>query len=357
MKFEAMAKHGSREVLATLHAETIATRNLPANFNQDHLALFKHELERTLPQIRLHRFRDVRVSSDGLLFAGLKILPESFAFPHHLQQWRRRSVFKFLLKNYFSRQLRRVDGEVLWITDYWSREYFHWIADALSRLFAVRDRLSELILMLPSGYADLDYVKSSLKAFAVKHVDFIKPHETLHCRNLLMPTHAAPSGHYNPHVIRGVREVLLSAYGDSNKQPERIYISRNRATKRRIVNEDEVEEILQKFGFETIRAEELSFEQQVQRFSRAQYIVSNHGAGLTNMLFMREGGSVLELRHHLDHINNCYFTLSSALNLRYFYQTCKPSSADSDPHTADLVVDPKALEVNLDLLGGGNPWI
>jgi capsular polysaccharide biosynthesis protein len=291
----------------------------------------------------------VRVSSDGLLFAGFKILPESFAFPHHLQQWKLRSVLKFLFTNYFSRRLRRVNNEVLWITDYWSREYFHWIADALSRLFVVRDRLNDLILTLPSGYQDLDYVNSSLRAFGVKHVGYIKPDEALHCRSLLLPTHAAPSGHYNAKVIQGVRDVLLSAYGeaDDRGENERIYISRHRAVKRRIVNEDEVGNILQSFGFQTIHAEELSFEQQVKTFSRARFIVSNHGAGLTNMLFMRKDGSVLELRHHLDQINNCYFTLASALNLNYFYQTCEPSSVDPNPHSADLIVDPHALETNL----------
>jgi hypothetical protein len=347
-----MAKHAP-EVVTTLYDETVATRNLPVNFNQDHLPLFKHEFERTIPQIRLLKFRDVRVSSDGLLFGGLRILPESFAFPHHLKAWKRRSVIKFLLTNYFSRRLRRVEGDVLWITDYWSREYFHWIADALSRLFVVRDRLKDLILTLPAGYEDLDYVRSSLKAFAVKRIDFIKPDEALHCRSLLMPTPAAPSGHYNAEVIRGVRNVLLSAYGDSSYEGERLYISRHGATKRRIVNEDEVVNILQQFGFQTIHAEELSFEQQVQTLSRAQYLVSNHGAGLTNMLFMKRDGSVLELRHTSDHINNCYFTLASALNLNYFYQTCEPLAADADPHTADLIVDPKALETNLDSLISG----
>ncbi|HEU4509343.1 MAG TPA: glycosyltransferase family 61 protein [Pyrinomonadaceae bacterium] len=339
-----MAKH---EVVTTLYAETVATRNLPVNFDQDHLSLFKHELERKLPQIRLLKFRDVRVSAEGLLFSGLKILPESFAFPNHLDQWKRRSIVKFLFTNYLSRRPRRVEDDVLWITDYWSREYFHWIADALSRLFVVRDRLNDLVLILPSGYEHLDYVRSSLKAFDVKHVEFIKREETLHCRSLLLPTHAAPSGHYNADVIHGVRDVLLSAYGDSSDRGERIYISRHDATKRRIANEDEVESILHQFGFETIRAEDLSFVRQVQTFSRARYIVSNHGAGLTNMLFMKGGGSVLELRHRLDHINNCYFTLSSALNLNYFYQTCEPSSADTDPHTAHLIVDPRTLESNL----------
>jgi len=88
----------------------------------------------------------------------------------------------------------------------------------------------------------------------------------------------------------------------------------------------------------------------VEISSQARYLVSNHGAGMTNMLFMPEGSNVLELRHREDCINNCYFTLSSALNLNYFYQTC-PSGGDAqDPHAADLLVDANALRANLTLM-------
>jgi hypothetical protein len=65
---------------------------------------------------------------------------------------------------------------------------------------------------------------------------------------------------------------------------------------------------------------------------------------------MRDGGSVLELRHQTDNINNCFFTLASALDLNYFYQTCAPQNVKADPHEADLLIDPKELEGNLRLL-------
>jgi capsular polysaccharide biosynthesis protein len=334
------------EVVTTICAESVSKRKLPVNLNHDDLALFNHELERTIPHVQLLKFHDVRVSADGLLFNGARILPESFAFPDHLEQWKLRSVFKFLVTNYFLRRRRQIDGEVLWITDYWSNAYFHWMTDALTRLFVVRDRLDDLMLMLPAGFENFEFVKSSLKAFEVKRVEFIQAAEVLHCRNLLMPTHTAPSGHYNEELIRGVRSVLLSAYGETT-QDERIYVSRQRASKRKIVNEDVVSVVLRKFGFQIVCAEELSFEQQVRMFSRARYVVSNHGAGLTNILFMKEGGSVLELRHHSDRINNCYFTLSSALNLNYFYQTCQTTNDARDPHTADLLVDLEELEKTL----------
>lgn len=335
--------------MKTIYPETIAKRKLPVNFNEADLPLFDHELQRAIPQSTLLNFKDIRVSPEGLLFKGTKILPESFAFPEHLQELKLRSVVKFMVKNHVLRRGRRVENEVLWITDYWSKGYFHWLADALTRLYVVRDRINAVPLLLPAGYERLDYVKSSLEAFGVKHVDFIGPGEVLECRSLLMPSHTAPSGHYNEEIIRGVREVLLSAYGESD-QGEKIYISRCHAAKRRIVNEDEVIRVLSGFGFQTIYAENLSFAQQVQICSRARCIVSNHGAGLTNMLFTPEAGSVLELRHREDRINNCYFTLSSALNLKYFYQTCRPANDGPDPHMADLFVDLKELEKNLQQL-------
>ena len=336
------------ELVTAVSTETVAERKLPVNFNQDHLALFDHELQRAIPQSRLLKFKNIRISSGGLLFNGLGILPESFAFPHHLKEWKLRSFGKFFATNYLLRRRRRVDAEVLWITDYWSKGYFHWLSDALTRLFVVRDRLHELALMLPAEFEELEFVKPSLEAFSVKEFNFIRPDEVLECRSLLMPTHTAPSGHFNGEVIRGVRAVLLAAYGDlGHQRDERIYISRRRAAKRRIVNEDEILGILQRFGFETIYAEELSFEQQVRLCSRARYLVSNHGAGLTNMLFMKDRGSVLELRHQTDRISNCYFTMSSALDINYFYQTCPPVNTSLDPHTADLVVGPEELDKNL----------
>ena len=93
-----------------------------------------------------------------------------------------------------------------------------------------------------------------------------------------MPSHTTPSGHFNEEAIRGVRHVLLSAYGDANGKDERLYIRRRNAGRRKIINEDEVTSILVRFGFEKIHAEDLSFEQQVRTCSRARYIVSNHGA-------------------------------------------------------------------------------
>jgi hypothetical protein len=334
-----------------LFPQTISKRELPANFAQSDLKIFSHELEKAIPETSLLELRDVRVSAEGILFRQNKILSESFAFAENREKWKRRSVLKFFVSNYALRHTRTIERDVLWITDEWSGGYFHWLTDALSRLFVMRDRLDDFVLLLPWNLQSLDFVNESLKAFGVEAVEFIGRDEVLKCKRLFLPTHTAPSGHYNEQIIRGVREVLLETYGDDSAD-DRVYISRSLARKRRIRNEPEVSAVLEEFGFQTIRAEEHSFEQQVKISSRARYLVSNHGAGLTNMLFLREDSRVLELRHYADCINNCYFTLASALDLGYFYQTCDSADPLGDPHTADLIVEPQLLRTNLNLMLG-----
>lgn len=339
---------------AVLSPEIVSRRKLPVNFEQNDLELFRQELERVIPATKLLELRDVRVSSDGLLFKGGKILPESFAFPHLLAQWKKRSVLKFFVENYLFKHQRRRETPAFWIASNWSVGYFHWLADALTRLFIVKDRIGDLTLLLPYQYKTLQFVQPSLEPFGIRNLEFLDRNEVLVCERLLMPTHTAPSGHYNERIIRGVSELLVGFYNSFGDSPPagRVYVSRGRAGKRRIINEQEVIDLLQEFQFSVVHTEDYSFEQQLKIASGARYLVSNHGAGLTNMLFMRQGSNVLELRHHADRINNCYFTMASALDLNYFYQSCEPETPGENAHTANLLVNVQRLRENLRLMLG-----
>src|SRR5687768_18385343 len=113
-----------REALTTIYPETIARRNLPVNFNPEHLQLFEGEVERVIAESRFLKFSDVLASPEGVLFKGTRILPESFAFPYHLEEWRLRSVCKVLAMNYVFRRRGKVEREVLWVTDDGSAGHF-----------------------------------------------------------------------------------------------------------------------------------------------------------------------------------------------------------------------------------------
>lgn len=339
---------------AILREGKLSRRKAPVNLRREDAGLFSHEMERAIPATRLLELRGVWASADGFLFKGGRILPESFAFPANREQWKTRSVVKFLAESYLLRRRRRFGRPAAWVVDDWSDGYFHWLADALTRLYAIRERIGELALLLPHRYARLEFVRSSLAAFGVREVEYVREGEVLLCETLYVPTQTAPSGNYNEELIKGVRGVLVGAYGGAGVGGgERIYISRGKAPKRRIANEGAVVDVLTDFGFRVVNAEDHSFAEQVRIASAARCLVSNHGAGLTNMLFMHPGASVLELRHRTDRINNCYFTLASALGLDFFYQPCEPEHPGEDAHTSNLVVDVRALRENLGLMLGG----
>jgi hypothetical protein len=343
------AASGRQELL---RAERVVRRPLPLNVRDDEIGLFSGELERVIPPATLQELREVRISADGLLFKGLRLLPDSFAFPTLKDDLPVRARAKLLAINFALRRHRTFEKRAVWITDTWSVGYFHWLTDALSRLYMIRERAAESVLILPQPFRSLEYAHASLEAFNLSAIEFIGRDEVLLCRRLLLPGHAAYSGHFDEEVIRGVRTLLIGRFGTPPPPPgaARIYVSRALARKRRIANEAAVIDALRAREFRIVYSERLTLRDQVRLCSWADVLVSNHGAGLTNMLFMPDGAKVLELRHHGDAVGNCYFTLAAALGLHYFFQGCVPVDPIANPHQADLLVDVDRLNSNLDLM-------
>jgi len=332
----------------TLCPESSAVRKLPMNYDQADRGLFEHELTRTIPATVLLNLHDVKVNPDGILSRGAQALPESFVSQHFLNAWMRsRAGLKFLVRNCLFRHHSVLDQDVIWFTDNWSKAYFHWMTDALPRLLAIQGELANATILLPGSYQQEEYIRSSLAPFAVQ-TRWVN--EVLLCRHVIMPSPTAPTGNYNEDLVRGLRSLYHDLYQNThyNRTAEKIYISRGKAQRRKITNEEEVIAVMKEFGFETIYFEDHSFEQQAKIAMNARYMVSNHGAGLTNMLFMRSGSSVCELRKKGDALNNCYFALASALKLKYFYQICDSDSPHEDAHMANLIVDGQLLRRNID---------
>ena len=337
-----------------LHDGCVSKRTLPRNFRPADAALFGHELEKTIAPMRLIELTNVTANAEGLLFKAGRVLPASFAVLENFEHFRRRtrSQLSFLVRNYLLRRRRRLAGRFLWITDNWSGGYFHWLADTLPRLFVVKDLATTVVLLIPSQYHDLEFVRASLRLFDIAGIDYVQPHEVCISEQIVLPAHAAPSGDFNDALMQELREFILDSYGIDRRSEahRRIYISRSGAAKRRIANEEEVIGILRDNDFEVVRFEDHPFEQQVRIAAATKYLVSNHGAGLTNMLFMPEGGRVLELRRDGEQERNCFFSLATTARLGYYYQCCPQEHPEDRVHIANVIVDPKVFRENLRLM-------
>lgn len=115
----------------------------------------------------------------------------------------------------------------------------------------------------------------------------------------------------------GVYEGLYSSlFGDLafeglNKQtPERVFISRKGT--RRLINENEVEQTLQEYGFEKFYFEDIPISEQWSLAKNAKLIVGLHGAALSSLVFNRNAVKVVEL-FHPGYVVNMYRHITNAV--------------------------------------------
>jgi capsular polysaccharide biosynthesis protein len=243
------------------------------------------------------------------------------------------------------------------ISDEWTSNYYHWHFFALKKLLALQEveELKNALLFLPKKYQKYPFVLPSLEKFGIDKNRIV----FLPRKSNIKVAKAATAKISQQHVLafRKMREILTKDCANSaRKFGERVYLSRQQQVLRRVENEEAVTQLLEKFGFKKIIAEQLSYQDQTQLFSQAKYLVSPHGAGLSNILFMQDGTKILELAskpYEYKPVTD-YYKLASMMNVDYFYQECEmaESSQVKDFHHANLVVDLKKLEENLKLMIG-----
>lgn len=100
-------------------------------------------------------------------------------------------------------------------------------------------------------------------------------------------------------TMRRIWEMILPT-GNPLSFRKKIYVSRKlnygfRPKYRPLINEDEVERLLVKKGFEILYPESLSFSQQMVEFGSAGLIVGPSGSGMLNAVFAGAGTFVIDL--------------------------------------------------------------
>lgn len=308
--------------------EEIVVRALPPLHDPDDARLFVAERERRFPEVSTQLVRG-------------EFLPDGWF--SDLGGWR--GAAKRWLVRASTRRLRfvpRTGRTALIATDRCSNGYFHWVTETLPRLWWLKDKLESFELLLPGFAQKFPYMIESLSLFPQLAWRVVDPGTRWFVPGATLVPALAPSGNYRPGGLRELGRAWREMVGAASPR-RKLYISRSQAARRRIANEAEVRGVLEAQGFETVHLEGRPFADQVRLLAEATHLVSNHGAGLTNMLFMAPGTKVTEIRLRGDAHNNCYFSLARALELEYDYRLADPAGPQGDPHTADVVVDPRGL--------------
>ena len=336
-------------------ASSIAVSKYPENIKESDKYLFKNIYQLHIHETKHYKYNNVKLNSDlihihnGELFTGvgafLRIL-KSKRFIAKLIFIRRRIAALGL----FKRKCINIDKAIL-ITEQWSYEYAHWICESLSRLFSIVDNLADVTLLLPAKYKEYSYIAHLLGLFDVK-VIYFESSDSLSIKELLIPHYLLPSGCFDKNLMCGMSKFIQEKVGDSknHKVIKRLYISRQHAKQRKVSNEDEVIELVKKYGFEVLVTEKIPYKEVLAIYKNVNMLVTLHGAGLTNMLFMPPGCRILELRRQGDAHNNYFYSLSDILGHYYYYQECKSKYNNPITLCADVIVDIGELEENIKLM-------
>lgn len=320
--------------------EITVQRTLPENLRPEDLWMFNPALKATFYTLLPINLKNVAILQDTVFNPKERKFFASFTHVNSLG-------FLPLAKRVAHCAMKswRTIPDGIWIKDEWSANYFHWMTDCLPRLWlGLQEGKSDKVILMES-FKNLPYVTQSLDLLGIQPVYF-KSGENLWVKNLVLTGRTANFANFNLPLTQLTREKL--SVKSAVSQFRKVYVSRKLAPKRKVYNELEVELLVRKKGYEIIYMEKMGLKEQLTLMAETRILVSLHGAALTNMLFMQEGQTVVELRNQNDDKTNCYFNLASALGIRYFYTLNKGDSTNSI--SSDFTVDLFALEKVLDEL-------
>lgn len=343
-----------------LSSKTVSIRENLSEFNSASILNEFDNLDYVPASRVVMEASQVRMLRSGLLAKGMRVLPGSMH-----PQARRLALAPFrIIKSELSESAESLPAGPLYAVCHsdWSSGFFHWITEVLPRMISVRSAFPEAVLVRPTYQSIAEVVSETIEMLGFPSQVLAPMDRPLQIPDVCFRSVPWPMGGYHPQDLEGVRNLVLKNSKNPGRTDRRLYISRKRAAYRHIANDDEVVAVVTKRGFEVIYAEDLPFIEQVRIFSESEAVVSIHGAGLTNMLWMPKKSAVIEFlkeRERSDSskareskfLNPSYPRMAALLDHRYAALICKPVEPNRPAKFADITVDIGALRHTLDNLG------
>jgi capsular polysaccharide biosynthesis protein len=307
---------------------------VPENFNEaDRLLFYNENFSFEIPAIHQITLNNTAICN-ALVFQHNRPISELTRHKRPALMHFFRAAIKFQIS-----KRDTLDRGILGLQD-WANNYFHWMTEILPRIMAMNHLHPSIPVVIPSNYLNypfiiesLDLLKIDVKTFDVRHAIKI---------DRLYASAIPHVGRFNEGLMHFFRDKMLGGISSQQHPFRCIYISRGKARRRRVTNEEAVFELLKAKGFEKVVLEDLQLRDQVKLFQEARVVVASHGAGLSNSMFMQKGQTIIELKSD----NNrywCYFSLARVFGLKYYYSLNKGSSANH--RDADITVDITRLQM------------
>ena len=219
------------------------------------------------------------------------------------------------LKGFIYKPKKLYYDKVVLVSVIGSRGYYHWFTDVLGRLQLIEnyDDVDAIVF----NVKDDSFYKETLIHLGIYDKCFFTESNTeIIAKEIIRPISSFSSNKRNKETYLYLREAF-SSLSINHLNNKVLYVSRAKASRRRLVNERYfIAHLKQKYDITFIYAEELSFTEQVRLFSSHKIIISPHGAGLTNMLFANPETILIELMPN-DYQHIGYLRMTDSIGIRH----------------------------------------
>ncbi len=252
---------------------------------------------------------------------------------------------------------KHIDGNVAFLSARWGgAAYFHWMFDVVTRFHLLQQSgLMDSIDKFALNACDSAYEKETLNTLGIPLDKILEsrhqPHFT--ADKLIVPSICDGAAGTSKWKCEYLKQMFLNEQPSLKKDySERIYISREKASYRRIINEQDIIGCLEKLGFRTVKLETMSVAEQATCLAAAKVVVAPHGGGLTNLVFCSPGTKVIEIFSPI-YVPICFWTISNLCDLEHYYLIAElfDDPTQKYPGHKDMRVDVKSLEKLMNLAG------
>ncbi|MBD2464964.1 DUF563 domain-containing protein [Oscillatoria sp. FACHB-1407] len=218
--------------------------------------------------------------------------------------------------------IQPIAGTVAVLSALFNDAYFHWMFDVLPRLELIRSSgidLAKIDYFLVNQ--SLTFQQESLAQLGILSSQILEPKDYPHIRadQLIVPSFPGTISWMPEWTCHFLQHLFLDNTLIAQTKPiERLYITRHQTSNRRVINEAEVIEVLEQFGFQSVALESMTIAEQAALIHHAKVIVAPHGGGLTNIVFCQPGTKIIEL-FSPNYVYSCYWFISNLLQFEHYY--------------------------------------
>ncbi len=245
------------------------------------------------PALRLRRYSEVVLLPRNFLLSGEtgRVLPQTF----DLRSVKGRTAMRVERGGPFDHMSRGVLAapiavdEPVFVADTIFGGFGHFLLEVLPKMGMLRDA-PENVLVATSQPVFQDFFDAlGVPARRVLHVK-----GPAFLRTAYIPDPPVTlSGRFHP-LAREVYARLAAIGGQSQLEAQpRIYLSRQKESRRPMLREAELEAMLVRYGFAIVHPQELSAADQIQLVSHAEMIVGLGGSAMHNLVFARPSSKAL----------------------------------------------------------------